>query len=175
MLTYSTIVIFGQDNMESVENNELVVTVEEQIIFFTTAILIVVGIFLYMARNIILRKKTEYDKEEFLSQKNRDYEKYHSDWTDDYEDFKSKNSNDDEEFRKAIEKSSLLNYYEILGVPKDAAQSEIKSHYRQLVKELHPDKSKNNDSYKMVEINKAYEVLSDKDRRARYDKYLNVS
>ncbi len=175
MLTYSTIVIFGQDNMESVENNELVVTVEEQIIFFTTAILIVVGIFLYMARNIILRKKTEYDKEEFLSQKNRDYEKYHSDWTDDYEDFKSKNSNDDEEFRKAIEKSSLLNYYEILGVPKDAAQSEIKSHYRQLVKELHPDKSKNYDSDKMVEINKAYEVLSDKDRRARYDKYLNVS
>ena len=175
MLTYSTIVIFGQDNMESVENNELVVTIEEQIIFFTTAILIVVGIFLYMARNIILRKKTEYDKEEFLSQKNRDYEKYHSDWTDDYEDFKSKNSKNDEEFRKAMEKSSLLNYYEILGVPKDAAQSEIKSHYRQLVKELHPDKSKNYDSDKMVEINKAYEVLSDKDRRARYDKYLNVS
>jgi len=175
MLTYSTIVIFGQDNMESVENNELVVTVEEQIIFFTTAILIVVGIFLYMARNIILRKKTEYDKEEFLSQKDRDYEKYHSDWTDDYEDFKSKNSIDDEEFRKAMEKSSLLNYYEILGVPKDAAQGEIKSHYRQLVKELHPDKSKNNDSDKMVEINKAYEVLSDKDRRARYDKYFNVS
>ncbi|MCH8833194.1 MAG: DnaJ domain-containing protein [Thaumarchaeota archaeon] len=161
--------------MESVENNELVVTVEEQIIFFTTAILIVVGIFLYMARNIILRKKTEYDKEEFLSQKDRDYEKYHSDWTDDYEDFKSKNSIDDEEFRKAMEKSSLLNYYEILGVPKDAAQSEIKSHYRQLAKELHPDKSKNYDSDKMVEINKAYEVLSDKDRRARYDKYLNVS
>jgi len=175
MLTYSTIVIFGQDNMESVENNELVVTVEEQIIFFTTAILIVVGIFLYMARNIILRKKTEYDKEEFLSQKDRDYEKYHSDWTDDYEDFKSKNSIDDEEFRKAMEKSPLLNYYEILGVPKDAAQGEIKSHYRQLVKELHPDKSKNNDSDKMVEINKAYEVLSDKDRRERYDKYLNVS
>ena len=175
MLTYSTIVIFGQDNMESVENNELVVTVEEQIIFFTTAILIVVGIFLYMARNIILRKKTEYDKEEFLSQKDRDYEKYHSDWTDDYEDFKSKNSVDDEEFRKAMEKSSLLNYYEILGVPKDAAQSEIKNRYRQLAKELHPDKSKNNDSDKMVEINKAYEVLSDKDRRARYDKYLNVS
>jgi len=175
MLTYSTIVVFGQDDMESVKKNELVVTDEEQIILFTTAILIVVGIFLYMARNIILRKKTPYDKKEFLSQKDRDYEKYHSEWTNDYEDFKSKNSIDDEEFRKAIEKSSLPNYYEILGVPKDAAQSEIKSSYRQLAKELHPDKSKNNDSDKMVEINKAYEVLSDKDRRERYDKYLNVS
>ncbi len=175
MLTYSTIVIFGQDDMESVKKNELVVTDEEQIILFTTAILIVVGIFLYMARNIIRRKKTAYDKKEFLSQKDRDYEKYHSEWTNDYEDFKSKNSIDDEEFRKAMEKSSLLNYYEILGVPKDAAQSEIKSRYRQLAKELHPDKSKNNDSDKMVEINKAYEVLSDKDRRERYDKYLNVS
>jgi len=57
MLTYSTIVVFGQDDMESVTKNELVVTDEEQIILFTTAILIVVGIFLYMARNIIRRKK----------------------------------------------------------------------------------------------------------------------
>jgi len=80
MLTYSTIVIFGQDNMESVKKNELVVTDEDQIILFTTAILIVVGIFLYMARNIIRRKKTVYDKKEFLSQKDRDFEKYHSDW-----------------------------------------------------------------------------------------------
>jgi len=175
MLTYSPIVVFGQDDMKSAVENELVVTDEEQIILFTTASLIVVGIFLYMARNIIRRKKTAYDKKEFLSQKNRDYEKYHSDWTNDYEDFKSKNSIDDEEFRKAAEKSSLLNYYEILEVSSDATQSEIKNHYRQLAKELHPDKSKNDDSNKMVEINKAYEVLSDKDRRKRYDKYLNVS
>ena len=85
MLTYSTIAVFGQEDMESVKKNELVVTDEEQIILFTTAILIVVGIFLYMARNIIRRKKTAYDKKEFLSQKDRDYEKYHSDWTDDYD------------------------------------------------------------------------------------------
>ncbi len=175
MLTYSTIVIFGQGDMEPVKKNELVVTDEEQIILFSTAILIVVGIFLYMARNIIRRKKTAYDKKEFLSQNDRDFEKYHSDWTNDYEDFKSKDSIDDEEFRSAIEKSSLPNYYEILGVPRDATQSEIKSSYRQLAKELHPDKGKNDDSDKMVEINKAYEVLSDKDRRERYDKYLNVS
>jgi len=175
MLTYSTIVIFGQDDMESVTKNELVVTDEEQIILFTTAILIVVGIFLYMARNIIRRKKTAYDKKEFLSQKDRDYEKYHSDWADDYEELKSKKLIDEEEFRKAAEKSSLPNYYEILGIPRDSAQSEIKKRYRQLAKELHPDKSKNDDSDKMVEINKAYEVLSDKKRRERYDKYLNVS
>jgi len=175
MLSYSTIVVFGQDDMESVTKNELVVTDEEQIILFTTAILIVVGIFLYMARNIIRRKKTAYDKKEFLSQKDRDYEKYHSDWADDYEELKSKKLIDDEEFRKATEKSSLPNYYEILGIPRDSAQSEIKKRYRQLAKELHPDKSKNDDSDKMVEINKAYEVLSDKERRERYDKYLNVS
>jgi len=175
MLTYSTTVVFGQDGTESTPKNELIVTDEEQIILFSTAIVIVVGIFLYMARDIIQRKKTAYDKKEFLSQKDRDYEKYHSEWTNDYEDFKSKNSIDDEEFRKAKEKSSLPNYYEILGVPKDAVQSEIKSRYRQLAKELHPDKSKKNDSDKMVEINKAYEVLSDKDRREHYDKYLNVS
>ncbi len=95
MLTYSTIVIFGQDDMESVTKNELVVTDEEQIILFTTAILIVVGIFLYLARNIIRRKKTVYDKKEFLSQKDRDYEKYHSDWADDYEELKSKKSIDE--------------------------------------------------------------------------------
>jgi len=175
MLTHSTIVIFGQDDMESVTKNELIVTDEEQIILFTTAILIVVGIFLYMARNIIRRKKTAYDKKEFLSQKDRDYEKYHSDWADDYEELKSKKLIDEEEFRKAAEKSSLPNYYEVLGIPKGAAQSEIKKRYRQLAKELHPDKSKNDDSDKMVEINKAYEVLSDKDRRERYDKYFNVS
>jgi len=175
MLTYSTIVVFGQDDMESVTKNELVVTDEEQIILFTTAILILVGIFLYMARNIIRRKKTSYDKKEFLSQKDRDYEKYHSDWTNDYEELKLKKLVDEEEFRKAAEKSSLPNYYEILGIPRDSAQSEIKKRYRQLAKELHPDKSKNDDSDKMVEINKAYEVLSDKDRRERYDKYFNVS
>ena len=133
------------------------------------------GFFFIWQEILFEEKKTAYDKKEFSSQKDRDYEKYHSDWTNDYEDFKSKNSIDDEEFRKAMEKSSLLNYYEILGVPNDAAQREIKSRYRQLAKELHPDKSKNNDSDKMVEINKAYEVLSDKDRRERYDKYLNVS
>ncbi len=175
MLTYSSIVVFGQDGTESTPKNELVVTDEEQIILFTTAILIVVGIVLYMARNIIRRKKTVYDKKEFLSQKDRDYEKYHSDWTNDYEDFKSKNTIDDEEFRKAVEKSSLPNYYEILDVPRDATQSEIKSRYRRLAKELHPYNSKSEDSNRMVEINKAYEVLSDKDRRERYDKYFNVS
>lgn len=175
MLIGGTTFVFGQENIESATKNELAVTDEELIIFFTTAILIVVGIFLYLARNIILRKKTVYDKNEFFSQKDRDNEKYHSDWTNDYEDLKSKKSIDDEEFRKAIEESSLPNYYEILGIHSDAAQSEIKNRYRQLAKKLHPDKSKDHDSDKMAEINKAYEILSDKERRERYDKYLNVS
>jgi molecular chaperone DnaJ len=154
--------------------NELVVSAEDQIILFTTAIIIVVGIFIFMARNIIRKKKTAYDKGDYLSKKNRDFEKYHSEWSDDYEEFGSR-TKEDEEFRKAANKDELPNYYEILGLEKNATRSEIKQRFRQLVKELHPDKTKSYDSdSKIAEIIKAYEVLSDQKKRERYDKYLNV-
>lgn len=169
-------VAYGEEGPETKAKNELIVSDEEKIILFSTAILIVIGIIIYMNKNIILRKKTAYDKGEFFSQKNRDYEKYHSDWSDDYEKFGSKSSEDNETFRKAANESSLPNYYEIFGLEKSATQDEIKQRFRKLAKELHPDKKKDKDAEnKMTKINKAYEILSDPERRTQYDKYLKVS
>ena len=163
---------FGQEDVES--KNELIVSDEDQIVIFTTSILIVIGIFIFMSRNIIRRKKTAYDKIDFSSKKNKDYEKYQSDWSDDYEEF-SKPSEEENEFRKAVNENALPNYYEILGVEKNATQTEIKQKFRQLAKEVHPDKTKN--AYtesKMAEINKAYEILSNQEKRWHYDRYLNI-
>lgn len=61
-------------------------------------------------------------------------------------------------------------YYEILGVKRDATQAEVKSAYRKLAKKYHPDVNKTPEaSAKFKDINEAFEVLSDKDKRARYD------
>ena len=63
------------------------------------------------------------------------------------------------------------NYYEILGVSKTASQDEIKSAYRKLVKQYHPDLHPNDPACaeKIKEINEANEVLSDEKRRKQYD------
>lgn len=137
----------------------------------------VVVLFLYLARDIILRKKTDYEKKELESKKNRDYEKYHSEWNADDEDFfGEKKSKESQEFRKMLQDSALPNYYGILGVPTDANQDEIKSRYRQLVKEHHPDKTKDEKSAEIfAEITRAYEVLSDEQMRKDYDKYYKAS
>lgn len=61
-------------------------------------------------------------------------------------------------------------YYEILGVKRDATQAEVKSAYRKLAKKYHPDVNKTPEaSAKFKDINEAFEVLSDKDKRQRYD------
>ena len=67
-------------------------------------------------------------------------------------------------------------YYEILGVAKDATPEEIKKKYRELVMKYHPDLNKNNPDAgkKMAEINEAYQVLSDPDKRAQYDRFGTV-
>lgn len=63
-------------------------------------------------------------------------------------------------------------YYDILGVDQDASQKEIKRAYRDLSKEYHPDISdKENAEEKFKEITEAYEVLSDEETRAKYDRY----
>ncbi|AJQ45450.1 molecular chaperone DnaJ [Ureaplasma diversum] len=63
-------------------------------------------------------------------------------------------------------------YYEVLGVSKNATDAEIKSAFRKLAKEYHPDKNKGADAEeKFKEINEAYEVLSDANKRAHYDQF----
>ena len=62
--------------------------------------------------------------------------------------------------------------YSTLGVSKGADEKAIKSAYRKLAKELHPDKNKDNPkaSEKFSDATRAYDLLSDKDKRARYDR-----
>lgn len=61
-------------------------------------------------------------------------------------------------------------YYETLGVKRDASDKEIKAAYRKLARKYHPDTSKDKESEtKFKEISEAYEVLKDPDKRARYD------
>ncbi|QBF34686.1 molecular chaperone DnaJ [Mycoplasmopsis phocirhinis] len=67
---------------------------------------------------------------------------------------------------------SKKDYYKILGISKDASEKEIKTAYRKLAMQYHPDKLKDGTSdKKMQEINEAYQVLSDKEKRANYDRY----
>lgn len=61
-------------------------------------------------------------------------------------------------------------YYEILGVQRDAPQQTIKSAYRKLARKYHPDVNKSKDAQeKFKDINEAYEVLGDENKRKRYD------
>lgn len=63
----------------------------------------------------------------------------------------------------------MSNYYDILGVSKEASPEEIKKAYRKLALEHHPDKG--GDENKFKEIAKAYETLSDADKRKNYDMF----
>lgn len=62
--------------------------------------------------------------------------------------------------------------YSILGVPRSATEKDIKSAYRKLAKELHPDTNKDNPkaTERFSEVTRAYDLLSDRDKRAKFDR-----
>ena len=67
---------------------------------------------------------------------------------------------------------SNRDYYEILGVTRNASNDEIKASFRKLARQYHPDVNKDGDAEeKFKEINEAYGVLSDTEKRARYDRF----
>ncbi len=65
-----------------------------------------------------------------------------------------------------------MDYYQVLGVSKDASEEDIKKAYRKLAHKYHPDKG--GDEKKFKEINEAYQVLSNKEKRAQYDRFGRV-
>ena len=67
---------------------------------------------------------------------------------------------------------SNRDYYDVLGVNRNASDDEIKAAFRNLARQYHPDVSKEeNAEEKFKEVNEAYGVLSDSDKRARYDRF----
>src|SRR5919202_1873672 len=64
-------------------------------------------------------------------------------------------------------------YYDVLGVKRNSSEKEIRQAYRKLARTYHPDLNPNDKSAedRFKEISEAYEVLSDKDKRGKYDRY----
>ena len=151
-------------------------TESEQMIVFAIAAAIIISVLIFLARGSIFRKKNEYDTGEWESKKNRDYEKYHSEWMSDEISFerKGKNKLSDEDFRKSLLSKNIPDYYAILQIQKTASQNEIKNQFRSLAKKWHPDRKQSDDAEKkMAQINMAYEVLSNTERRKMYDQHFS--
>ena len=67
---------------------------------------------------------------------------------------------------------SKKDYYEVLGVPRDASEAEIKKAFRKLAIKYHPDKNRDNPvTKKSSAVNEVSKVLSDKNKRAQYDQF----
>ena len=150
------------------------VSPEDLYVTFAISIIIITGIFIYLARHIILRKKTSYDEAKLDSKKDRDYEKYHSEWSEEEIFGSHKRSTGAKEFSEMYNDNSLPNYYLVLGLTNDSSESEIKNQCRKLAKQYHPDRNKDSSEEKMAQINKAYEILSDKKLKAEYDKFCKL-
>src|SRR5690625_4284284 len=73
---------------------------------------------------------------------------------------------------RSVVKVSKRDYYEILGVGRDASKQDIRKAYRALARKYHPDVNKAEDAKeKFIEVKEAYEVLSDDQKRAQYDQF----
>ena len=68
---------------------------------------------------------------------------------------------------------NVKDYYSILGVPRGSTEEDIKKAFRKNAMNYHPDRNKDNPSAeeKFKEINEAYAVLSDKEKRSQYDRF----
>ena len=71
----------------------------------------------------------------------------------------------------------MKNYYEILQIPRNASNNQIKAAFRRLARQYHPDYNPNDPEAvtKFREIEQAYRVLSDKDKRKEYDRSLSLN
>jgi hypothetical protein len=77
---------------------------------------------------------------------------------------------------RSYAESTVINYYKILGVKATASQAEIKSAYRKLARQQHPDVNQDSEesSREFVRLSKAYQTLSDPQERAHYDQGLHA-
>ncbi len=74
--------------------------------------------------------------------------------------------------KRGGDKGERMDLYQQLGVKRGASEAEIKKAYRSLAKQLHPDRNKDNPkaAERFAKMTQAYDLLSDKDKRARYDR-----
>ena len=71
-----------------------------------------------------------------------------------------------------MDSESKRDYYDVLGIARDASSDEIRSAYRRLARRYHPDVSKESDAeVRFKEINEAYQILSDEEKRPIYDRF----
>jgi DnaJ-class molecular chaperone len=70
----------------------------------------------------------------------------------------------------------MADYYDVLGVKRDASEDEIKKAYRKLARQYHPDRNPGDKQAeaKFKEVQDAYDILSDKNKRAQFDRFGNV-
>lgn len=84
----------------------------------------------------------------------------------------TRESYDEQDFES--EAFSSVNYYDVLQVSKSASFTEIKNQFRKLILKYHPDRNNSSEASKIsIALYEAYKVLSDPEKRAQYDNYIN--